>query len=78
LIGSFNCRQPRVLIVAEQRNEKTLEIDLSDALKAGRAILPRVGMNVWATGTLRRNGILQCRSMTRAKGPASWGVDTAK
>jgi hypothetical protein len=65
-------------VVISLRNEKTLQIDLSDALKAGRTIFPIVGMNVWATGTLHRNGILQCRSMTRAKGPASWGVDTAK
>jgi len=66
------------IIVITLRTGQALQVDLSPAMKAGTMIHPVVGVNVAANGTLNAQGILQARTLTRAKGPASWGVDTAK
>jgi hypothetical protein len=64
-------------ITISLRTGKTLQIDLSEAMKTGRMINPVVGVHVAANGTLDK-GVLQARTLARAKAPASWGPDTAK
>ncbi len=65
-------------IVISLRGGETLHIDLNEAMKAGTAIVPEIGLNVEAHGTLDLHGVLQARTLWRAKGPASWGLDSPK
>jgi hypothetical protein len=56
------------------RENRTVNVDFGDAQKAGRAVIPTVGMNVVVNGRLV-DGIFRARVMNRAKGPGSWGPD---
>jgi hypothetical protein len=60
------------------RTGKILQVDLSEAAKNGTAVNPAVGLAVYLNGALDNKGTLQARVMSRAKSPASWGVDSAK
>jgi hypothetical protein len=62
-------------IVLALRTGELLPVDLREALKEGTTMMPMVGRNVAVTGTLNTHGILEARSMWRAKGPESWGPD---
>lgn len=65
-------------IVITLRTGKSLTVDLSPAMKTGTMVHPFVGLTVAANGTLGSNGVLQARTLTRAKGQSGWGVDKAK
>ncbi len=67
---------PRIQVTL--RNGNTLRVDLSEAMKTGTTIHPVVGENVAANGTVNNSGILVAQTLTRAKGRASWGADSAK
>lgn len=65
-------------MVITLRTGKTLQVNLSQAMKTGTTIQPVVGEKVAAHGTLNPDGSLAADTVTRAKGRASWGNDTAK
>jgi hypothetical protein len=56
------------------RDNRTVNVDFSEAQKAGRAVVPTVGENVVVNGTIAE-GTFRARLMYRAKGPTSWGDD---
>ena len=57
------------------RTGELLQVDLSAALTEGTTVVPVIGENVVVNGQLNGHGILEARSMSRAKGPQSWGAD---
>jgi hypothetical protein len=65
-------------IVITLRTGRALTVDLGPAAQAGTMVRPMVGMNVAANGELGANGVLQARTLARAKGKANWGPDRAK
>jgi hypothetical protein len=60
------------------RDGKTLPVDLAEAARIGTTIHPVVGQTVAANGTMNSSGVLAARTLTRAKGRASWGADRSK
>jgi len=58
------------------RTGELLQVDLSEAMQEETTVVPVVGDNVVINGTVDENGVLQGRTMSRAKGPASWGADS--
>jgi hypothetical protein len=62
----------------ELRTGKLLSADLSQATKSGTTVNPVVGLYVVVNGSLDPSGVMQVRSMSRAKAPVSWGQDQAK
>jgi len=56
------------------RDNRTVNVDFSEAQKSGRAIIPTIGQNVVVNGKMA-DGTLRARLMTRTKGPATWGAD---
>jgi hypothetical protein len=58
------------------RTGQLLQVDLSEAMKTGTTITPNVNINVAVNGTLNADGVLEARTMWRAKGPAIWGADS--
>jgi hypothetical protein len=64
-------------LVVVLRNGKSLSVDLSPALAAGTAAHPVVGSNFSINGTFNAEGVLEARFLWRAKGPMSWGTDSA-
>jgi len=58
------------------RSGKLLHIDLSNAVKEGTTINPVVGKNVAVSGTVNTKGVLEARTMWRAKARGSWGTDS--
>ncbi|HEY6292890.1 MAG TPA: hypothetical protein VI455_15175, partial [Terriglobia bacterium] len=65
-------------IVITLRTGKTLQVDLSEAMKVGTTIRPVVGENVAASGTMNKDGSMSARTLTRAKRSASWGTDSTQ
>ena len=63
-------------IVLVLRSGELLQVDLSAALAKGMTIEPVVGENVTVNGQFNGHGVLEARSMSRAKGPQSWGADS--
>lgn len=72
-INSVNGSQ----IVITLRTGRTLKVDLTPAMRTGTYVSPRVGLNVVCNGTLEK-GVLEARTLTRAKGKSGWGPDRAK
>jgi hypothetical protein len=60
------------------RDGRLLQVDFTGAANSGSAIDPLVGLHVVVTGALNADGVLQARTMQRAKGPGSWGPDKPK
>ena len=58
------------------RTGKTLEVDLSEAMKEGTAIHPIVGRNVVVGGKLNPQGVLAARTVGRAGRAAIWDPDS--
>jgi hypothetical protein len=65
-------------ITIELRTGEVLRVDLSEAFKEQPSITPVVGHNVVVNGTMNEKGVLEARTMLRAKGPALWGPDSSK
>ena len=65
-------------ITIELRTGEVLRVDLSEAFKEQTSITPVVGHNVVVKGTMNEKGVLEARTMLRAKGPALWGPDSSK
>jgi len=65
-------------LVVALRTGKLLEVDLKEAIKQGTSAVPVVGRHVLLTGRTDSQGRLIARTMMRAKGPASWGVDRSE
>jgi hypothetical protein len=65
-------------VAIDLRAGKVLNADLSQAVKNGTTVKPVVGLNVVVSGTLNASGVLDVSSMSRAKGPGSWGTDRAQ
>jgi hypothetical protein len=63
-------------ITVALRTGKVLQVDLGQAMKEGTTINPVVGRNVAVNGTLNANGVLEARTMWRAKAPGSWRADS--
>ena len=63
-------------IAVTLRTGKVLQVDLSEAMKEGTTINPIVGQNVAVNGTVNSEGVLEARTMWRAKAPGSWGADS--
>ena len=63
----------RVVLVL--RTGELLQVDVSEAWKAGTTVVPVVGKNVSVNGRLDENGLLHADIMWRAKEQASWGAD---
>ena len=64
-------------IVLMLRSGELLQVDLSALLAQGPMVEPVVGENVAVNGQLDGHGVLEARSISRAKGPQSWGADSA-
>jgi hypothetical protein len=62
-------------IVLALRDNTTLNVDMSEAQKRGRCVIPVIGRNVVANGTMV-DGVLRARVVNRAKGAATWGADS--
>ena len=62
----------------ELRTGKVLNADLGQAVTNGTTVKPVVGLLVVINGTLNASGVLDVRTMSRAKGPGSWGTDRAR
>jgi hypothetical protein len=65
-------------LVVALRTGKLLEVDLREAIKQGTSGVPVVGRHVLLTGKTDSQGRFMARTMMRAKGPASWGVDRSE
>jgi hypothetical protein len=65
-------------LVVALRTGKLLEVDLKEAIKQGTSGVPVVGRHVLLTGKTDSQGRFIARTMMRAKGPASWGVDRSE
>ena len=57
------------------RTGELLQVDLSAAFAESTTVVPLIGENVVVNGEFNTDGILEARSMLRAKGPQSWGAD---
>jgi hypothetical protein len=57
------------------RSGDALTVDVTAALKASQSVVPYVGEGIAVTGTLTADGVLDARTMLRAKALASWGPD---
>jgi hypothetical protein len=57
------------------RTGKLLQVDISEALKAGTTAPPVVGRYVSVRGQMNAQGLFGATIMLRAKGRASWGMD---
>jgi hypothetical protein len=66
----------RVTVVL--RTGRILQVDLTEAAQSGTTVNPFAGLKVFVNGTLDAKGVLQARTLARAKGPGSWGADRAK
>ena len=66
-----------VHVTIELRTGKLLNADLSQAVKNGTTVKPVVGLYVVINGTLKA-GVLDARTMSRAKAPGAWGADVVK
>jgi|SRR5580704_14686070 hypothetical protein len=64
-------------IVLSLRDDRSLTVDMTDALKAGRCAPPVVGKSFVVNGTMI-GGVLHARLVARAKGKAQWGPDVAQ
>ena len=65
-------------ITIELRTGEVLRVDLTEALKNQTSITAVVGRNVVVNGTMNDKGVLEARTMLRAKGPGAWGSDSPK
>jgi hypothetical protein len=65
-------------IVVALRTGILLEVDLTEAIKQGTSGVPVPGRHVLLTGKTDSRGSFIARTMMRAKGPASWGVDRSE
>jgi hypothetical protein len=65
-------------LVVALRTGKLLEVDLEEAIKRGTSGVPVIGRHVLLTGKVDSQGRFVARTMMRAKGPASWGVDRSE
>jgi hypothetical protein len=61
-------------LILTLRQGQDAKVDLSEAVKLGRTIVPVPGQNVMVNGTVA-DGVLRAKVMSRAKGESSWGVD---
>ncbi|HEX8106150.1 MAG TPA: hypothetical protein VF516_00415 [Kofleriaceae bacterium] len=62
-------------LVIQLRDGKLLSVDLTPAQRAGAIYLPKVGGYAAVRGALNDRGVLEASAISRAKSPASWGVD---
>lgn len=62
-------------LVIQLRDQKLLTVDLTPAQKVGGIHIPKVGGYVTVRGTLNNRGVLEASAISRAKGPADWGID---
>lgn len=60
------------------RTGKVLQVDVSEAVKEGTAIVPVVGRNVVVNGTVDDKGVLHARTMWRATKRGGWGTDSSR
>lgn len=61
-------------LVLELRSGKALEVDISQAIKDGRAAMPQVGQPALVRGSMD-NGVFRANFILRAKGRSTWGED---
>jgi hypothetical protein len=57
------------------RSGELLQVDLSEAFREERSVVPTIGENVMVNGQLDAHGVLDAQLMTRAKASPSWGAD---
>ncbi|HXC42456.1 MAG TPA: DUF5666 domain-containing protein [Candidatus Dormibacteraeota bacterium] len=63
-------------LTIEARNQRTVQVDASAAIKSSRAIVLGVGRSVNVLGSYDANGVLHAQSIQRAKtSSAGWPPD---
>jgi hypothetical protein len=65
-------------LLVELRTGQILQVDVTPAVKAGRARIATVGQPVEVSGVMNPNGIFEANFLWRAPGRSLWGEDRAQ